>query len=103
MPSSFPGGYVPGIYVDTAGHVRASIFWHGSGSDQVVSSGVYTDNQWHSLVDTYNNGTESLYIDGTQLGAQNVQEVPYASTHGYFLGTGESDGWPLAASGWSYL
>ena len=102
MPGGSPGGYVPAIYVDAAGDVRASIFWHGSAL-QLVSSGAYNDNQWHSVVDTYSNGIETLYVDGLVLGTQSATEVPYASAYSYFLGAGETSGWPSTAGGWSYL
>jgi RHS repeat-associated protein len=101
-PGGSPGGYVPAIYVDAAGDLRASMFWHDS-SLQLVSSSTYNDNQWHSLVDTYSNGTETLYVDGMALGSQSATEFPYASAYGYFLGTGDTTSWPSAASGWSYL
>ena len=103
MPGSNPGGWVPAIYVDTAGQVRGSMFWHGAASSQLVSNGTYTDNQWHSLVDTYNKGTEILYIDGQALGTQTVQEVAYATNFSYFLGAGETTSWPALPGGWSYF
>jgi RHS repeat-associated protein len=102
MPGGSPGGYVPAIYVDTAGDVRASMFWHGA-AQQIVSSVAYSDNQWHSLIDTYSNGEETLYVDGSASGTQSVSEVSYASAYSYFLGADETSGWLAAAGGWSYL
>jgi hypothetical protein len=102
-PGGYPSGYVPGIYVDTTGHIRASLFWHGSVEQQVVSTGTYNDNQWHSLVDTYSNGVETLYVDGLVLESQNAAELSYASPYSYFLGTCETNGWPNTPGGWSYL
>ena len=103
MPGGSPGGDVPAIYIDTAGYVRASMFWHGSGSSQILSSAAYNDNRWHSLVDTYNDGMETLYVDGVVLGTQEATEEMYASRYGYFLGAGETSSWPSTVGGWSYL
>ena len=103
LPPGASGGYVPAIYVDTNGDVRASMFWHGATSYQIVSSTPYNDGKWHNLVDTYNNGVETLYIDGSNIGSISYPEQGYSATYDYFLGTGCVSGWPSIGSGWSYL
>jgi len=103
VPNNSPSIYAPAIYIDTAGHVRTSMFWHGSVSQQIQTPNTYNDNQWHSLTDTYNNGIEMLYLDGQISGTQSVSEVYDTLTHSYFLGTGETNSWPSTVGGWSYL
>ena len=102
-PVSTAVGYVPSIYVDTNGDIRASLFWHGSDSDQIVTTTPYNDGKWHFLVDTYNNGQETLYIDGKQVGTQAQSEVAYSSTYYYQLGTGYTSLWPNTNSAWFYF
>lgn len=103
QPNGGPGGWTPALYVDTSGHLRASFFWHGSSGDQIVSAGTYNDNQWHFVVDTYSNGTESLYVDGQPVGSQQVAEDSYSSAYAYFAGTGYTSLWPNSNGSWSYF
>ncbi len=103
LPPSTPGGYVPAIYIDDNGLVRASVFWHASTAYQIVSSAKYNDGRWHNLVDTYNNGIETLYIDGQKIGSQTYPETSYSTTYSYFLGTGYASGWRSVNSGWFYF
>lgn len=94
------GGWVPAVYVDANGNVRASMFWHGSTGSQIVSPGTYDDGAWHHLVDVYNNGLEALYIDGEPVGTQNVSVNAYASgLYDYYLATGYASGAWGATSG----
>ncbi|MFC1805672.1 LamG domain-containing protein [Planctomycetota bacterium] len=101
------GGWVPAVYVDANGNVRASMFWHGATNRQVVSAGTYDDGSWHHLVDVYNNGLESLYIDGQLVGAQGVSVNAYAGgSYDYYLGTGYASTWAATAglvNGWYFF
>ena len=101
--SATPSGFVPAIYVGTNGDVRASLFWHGGVSDQIVSTTPYNNGQWHFLVDTYNNGQETLYIDGKEIGTQSQSEIGYSSEYYYQLGTGYAATWPYVGSNWFYF
>lgn len=102
IPNSAPAGYTPAMYVDTNGKLRASLYYH-SGT-QIVSSSSYNDDSWHHVVDTYNNGTETLYVDGNSVGSQSsVPEYGYAGSYGYFYGTGYATGWTNIGSGWVYF
>ncbi|OHA17915.1 MAG: hypothetical protein A2664_00990 [Candidatus Taylorbacteria bacterium RIFCSPHIGHO2_01_FULL_46_22b] len=104
LPPSAVSGHVPAIYVDTNGKVRVSMFWHGSVTNQIVSSSSYNDGVWHHLVATYNAGVESLYIDTTLIGTQVQPEIGYNSSYYYLIGTGFAGGlWPAAPSGWFYF
>ena len=102
-PGSSPDGWVPALYVDTAGSLRASLFWHGGVSDQIVTTTAYNDNNWHYAVDTFANGTETLYVDGQNTGSQQAGEDGYASSYEYFVGAGETANWPAANGSWLYF
>ena len=102
-PPSTPGGWVPAIYIDSNGLVRASVFWHTNTAYQIVSSAKYNNGRWHNLVDTYNNGIETLYIDGQEIGYQTYSESGYSTTYSYFLGTGYGLSWRSTNSGWFYF
>jgi hypothetical protein len=104
-PPSTCTGFVPAIYVDTSGKVRATMFWHAATTDQIVSTGSYQDNKWHYLVDVYNNGTETLYIDNVAIGSQSFPEASYTpQPYDYFLGTGYATSWPSSPSAtWAYF
>ena len=104
IPPAITGGYVPALYIDTAGKIRASMFWHGSTSYQIVTASAYNDGNWHQVVLTYGTGVETLYVDGVSAGTQTVNEVGYSGTYTYFLGTGYMNSWPaVPVTGWSYF
>jgi hypothetical protein len=102
---SSPGGWVPALYLDTSGKLRASFFYHNASNSQVqtVTPASYNDNNWHHVVDVYNNGTESLYVDGVLIGSLVEGEFSYQNIYGYSLGTAYTTGWPSGVSGWFYF
>jgi RHS repeat-associated protein len=102
-PGGNPSLWQPALYVDTAGLLRASVFLHGSETDQIVTTSSYNDNNWHFAVDTYTNGTEELYVDGQLVGSQQVSEFSYNSAYAYLVGTGETANWPAGNGSWFYL
>jgi len=63
LPNNSTPSFVPALYVDTAGALRAEVFYHGSSTTQLVATGPYWDGKWHHVVDVYNVGTETLYVD----------------------------------------
>lgn len=101
-PGSSTSINLPALYVDTNGNLRASMFWHGSVGDQLVSSGTYNDKKWHNVVDTYSNGVETLYIDGQLIATNTVSEVPQSTTF-FTIGTANTIGWPDTNGGWFYF
>ncbi len=103
VPPSTPTGYVPAIYVDTNGNIRASMFWHNSINNQIVSGSTFNDGNWHQVVDTYTSGVESLYIDGIFINSQSQSQISYSSVYSYFLGTGYVTTWPNTPSGFFYF
>jgi len=97
------GGYVPAIYIDPDGKVHASMFWHSSSSRQIVSPEAYNDGGWHHLVNVYDNGVETLYLDGVTIGSQTYPEVAYSASYQYYLGTVYGPNWPNVPTSWYYF
>jgi RHS repeat-associated protein len=114
-PNNAPGSYVPALYIDNAGMLRASFYWHGSASNQIVTIEPYNDNKWHYAVDTYNGksnnyngsetGTETLFVDGNAVGTQTVTDYSWSNGTqlGVFLGTGWTGIWPSMNGSWYYF
>jgi hypothetical protein len=97
-----PQGWVPAVYVGTDGKVYSSLFYHGTTS--ILSSpGAYNDGQWHQVVDVYNNGVETLYLDGRTVTSQSFFSFSYASAYAYTLGAGYTTFWPGTTGGWSFF
>ncbi len=103
LPPASPHGYVPAIYLDSTGHLRASLFWHGTSSVN-SSPGTYNDGAWHQVVVSTNNGTETLYVDGAPVSSQTgLLESGYNASYLYLLGTGFGQNWPGVPGGWFYF
>lgn len=103
QPQGSPSGWVPALYVDTAGRLRASVFWHGATTYQINPTTVVNNGKWHHVVDTYTNGTESLYLDGVLVGQQSYSETGYSANYSYFIGTGYANSWPNVGASWFYF
>jgi hypothetical protein len=95
-------GWVPALYLDSNGKLRASLFWHGQVWQQIISPTSYNDNNWHHAVDVYNAGTETLYVDGVAVGSQTATANGYSSTYAYSLGAGNTASWTSGNGGWLY-
>jgi hypothetical protein len=97
-----PSAWVPAVYVGTDGRVYASLFWHGFGT-VLTSPGTYNNGAWHQVTDVYDQGVETLYLDGNAVASQAVSEIGYASSYSYFLGAGYTAQWPNTSGGWSFF
>ena len=102
-PPSGAGGWVPAIYLDANGLVRESLFWHGSTTAQVVSGSAYDTGTWHSLVGVYDDGVETVYLDGKSVGSESNGENSYSGSYYYFIGTGYGNSWPSVNEPWFYF
>jgi len=104
QPSAAPGGYVPALYVDSAGTLHENLFWHGAVAGN-MAAGPWNDGHSHQVVVTYSGGTESLYVDGQlKSSATSQSETGYASSYAYQLGAGYSGGqWPNLGAGWTFF
>jgi hypothetical protein len=98
-----PNGWVPAVYVGTDGRVYASLLWHGFNT-VIASAGTYNDGAWHQVADVYDNGVETLYVDGNAVASQAaVTQIGYANAYTYSLGAGYTTFWPNTNGGWSFF
>ena len=97
--NSTPTGYVPAIYVDTAGKLRVLVFWKGS-SSQIVSANTVNDGTFQHLAVTYANSSETVYLNGALLGSAAHVQTAYATNYNYQWGTGYTPNWPGGNNGW---
>ncbi len=118
-PGEYPYNWIPALYIDNSGLLRASLFnlvnaqqdvFFGSTTidynraPQIVSTAPYNDNQWHFAALTYGDGTETLYVDGQPVGAQYAAlQSGYSSNYSYFVGTGYTWQWAGTNASWDYL
>lgn len=103
--SSSPGGYIPALYVDVNGKLRGTLFWHNA-VGTVTSSSAYNDGNWHHAVITYNSGTETLYVDGSQVDQRTgLSQSDYGSgNYQYYIGAAYAASWPdFTTSGWDFF
>jgi RHS repeat-associated protein len=92
-------GWIPAVFVDTAGAVEERLFWH-NGPPLNVAAGPYNDGHPHHVVATYANGVDSLYVDGQLKASQSGDsEVGYASSYSYQLGTADVSTYPNTPPG----
>ena len=108
-PTSTPSGFVPAMYIDSAGDLRSSLIWRGSTTTCVSSVGDLRDGFWHlatAVIDASAN-TETLYIDNVQTDQDtSISPTDYnTGTYAYQLGAAHgSASWPnFPTSGWSYF
>jgi RHS repeat-associated protein len=119
--SGFPGGWVPALYIDASGYLRASLFYF-TNAQQIVSSTRFNDNNWHHAVVTFDinkttnsvgvygsiwsvtSGVETLYVDGQVVGSRS-DAIPnaYSSGYSYFVGSGFTNGWGAGNYNWFYF
>ncbi len=98
-----PGGFVPALHLGTDGILRSSMFWHGSQAARIASPTSLNDGQWHHVAAVYNNGVETLYVDGLAVGSQTLPVVGYTSAYDYHLGTGFTATWAAGNGGWHFF
>lgn len=78
-------GYVPAIYIDTAGNLRVSTFWHGSTAPPVVVVNA-DDGIQHHLTVTYDGSTQRTYYDGSFLTSWVVAQTSFSASYSFFAG-----------------
>ncbi len=68
VEADWAGAYVPMIYIDTDGKLRAGD-WQESGRTQIVSAGTVDDGNWHSVAITFTDNEKlRVYLDGAKIG-----------------------------------
>ncbi len=102
-PFSTPTGWTPALYLDTNGHPRTSLFWHGAVSQTTVATNL-ADNAWHNIVVTYSGGTENLYVDGALAGQRTgLSQTNYSANYYYYIGAGWWDSWTSVSGTYGIL
>lgn len=92
-PSS--SGYVPLLYIGSDGKLRGE-YWDGSAAPVTTSTAV-TDGRWHYVVLSATSSSQTLYLDGAQVGTKSGAPsfTGYAlSNHTQFGGGFLSSSWP---------
>jgi RHS repeat-associated protein len=110
VPGGYPNGWIPALYIDTNGYLRAN-FFDLQDAQQIVSSTPLNDNNWHYAVLSFNtdettysylywgvnsntSGRETVYLDGQVIGSQDgLIANSYNSSYSYYLGTGYVGNW----------
>ncbi|HEV2372371.1 MAG TPA: LamG-like jellyroll fold domain-containing protein [Streptosporangiaceae bacterium] len=88
---SVSGGYVPSLYVGSDGKLQGEFYGF---SAPMSSANAVTDGKWHHAVLTAAGNTESLYLDGSLIGTQNIA-VGVTGQPYVYVGTGFLGGnWP---------
>lgn len=87
-------GWVPAVYVGTNGKLHVVMFQHYAEPAAMQSSGTVNDGAWHHVAVTYDGTNERFYLDGALQGSRTVNQVGYAASYKYQLGTGRTTYWP---------
>lgn len=91
-------GWVPGIFVGTDGDLGVEMFIDGRPA--VYANRSVKDGAWHHVGVTYDGTTETVYLDGANIGNTQKDQHPYSSVLNYQLGTGASAGRKGSVGGW---
>jgi O-glycosyl hydrolase len=92
-------GWVPQMYVGTDGHLYVQLFWDGAFA-QIVSGGTVNNGAFHHLAAIYDGANETVYLDGTAIGAEPLAYSSYTANFNCQLGLGYTQGWPAGNGGW---
>src|SRR5215468_8058804 len=90
-PFGSTAGTVPGLYVGTDGKLHAELFWGGT-LNQVVSTSNVNNGAFHHVTVTFDGATETVYLDGAQIGSHSFTQTGYSTSYKYQLGTGTATG-----------
>jgi RHS repeat-associated protein len=86
----------PLLYVGTNGELYAE-FWNGS-VDPIHTSSSVANGQWHYAVITASSNSQSLYLDGTQVGSALSGQVNQLNMDVDTIGAGFWNSWPSDSS-----
>jgi RHS repeat-associated protein len=91
--SSGPSAHhVPLLYVGTNGELYGQ-FWNGSG-EPIHTSTAVNDGKWHYAVITASSNTQSLFLDGAQVGSPLSGQINQLNMSQDTIGAGFWSGWP---------
>lgn len=84
--------HVPLLYIGTNGELYGQ-FWNGS-TEPIHTSTSVADGKWHYAVITASSNTQSLYLDGTQVGSPLSGQINQLNMAVETIGAGFWNGWP---------
>ncbi|MEU4266808.1 LamG-like jellyroll fold domain-containing protein [Streptomyces sp. NPDC026092] len=87
--------YTPVLYVGTDGKLHGQYFTRGIGATN-ASSATVTDNEWHHAVITAQGGTQTLYLDGSQVAQATNVPVDHQANKYTYIGAGHTNYWPAS-------
>ncbi|SDH67851.1 LamG-like jellyroll fold domain-containing protein [Pseudonocardia oroxyli] len=94
-PGGAPSSYIPALYIGSDGKLRGQ-FWNYT-VNPITTSGSVTDGEWHQVVLTGAGTTQTLYLDGQEVGTLAggmINQIADDSAHVY-VGAGYVGGvWP---------
>ncbi|MFJ7159803.1 LamG-like jellyroll fold domain-containing protein [Streptomyces sp. NPDC101118] len=96
------GSWTPVLYVGSDGKLHGEYYSPGVNASN-ASPGTVTDNQWHHAAITVKGGTQTLYLDGTQVAAKSAAPVSHQSNSRTFMGAGFAKFWPAAPANVSHF
>lgn len=93
-----PGERTPIVYVGTDGKLRAQLWTTSGEADPITTTGTVNDGQWHHVALTSDGTSQTLYLDGEEVGSKSGQ-VDHRSTKFVYVGLGvASSAWPATRS-----
>ncbi|WP_433379285.1 LamG-like jellyroll fold domain-containing protein [Actinoplanes sp. CA-142083] len=98
-PAVPPSGWNPNLDIGTDGKLRGLVYT-GASSDSMVSPGVVNDGLWHHAVLTVAVDTQTLYLDGNQIGQITGKALKHFDMSRHHVGNGYTKNWPLASTGY---
>ncbi|MGW0909405.1 LamG-like jellyroll fold domain-containing protein [Streptomyces sp. NPDC002853] len=92
-----PTGWRPMLLIDSDGKLRGKFT---SGATSILSNESVTDNKWHHVVLTGNEGVQALFLDGAYQGRSNSGVETLRHPHVFIGGGYTSTGWDSQESGY---
>ncbi|MER7955938.1 LamG-like jellyroll fold domain-containing protein [Streptomyces sp. NPDC096030] len=99
-----PTSWRPILNVDQAGKLRGQFMLSGATSaTPMTSAQAVTDDEWHHVVLSATGTTQTLYLDGIQVGTLTGARVDHRSAYAYIGAGYASQDWMNVANGTYYL
>ncbi|WP_203914523.1 LamG-like jellyroll fold domain-containing protein [Rhizocola hellebori] len=96
LPGAASGTYVPVLYIGTDGKLRGQV-WNGAMAP-ITSTATVNDGQWHHVVLSAAGATQTLYLDGVQVGDPLTGAIQSFGQKNFYLGAGYWANWPSAST-----
>jgi large repetitive protein len=87
------GGYVPSLYIGSSGKLLGE-FWYAGGTGPIVTGGTVTDGKWHHVVLAAGGNSQSMYLDGSFVGAKSGLVTGFGAKNEYVGAGFIGGGWP---------